>query len=173
MYDILTFGFYFLMQFHAKFQDISWCPNGARSEKTMLHRVMDTNNKIRKKPVFTGFLRTIYAALCGNIRGFSRFTPLEIKLSARARGFESHPLRHAAVSDDLLTAIFNSGAYASLFYLKGVPKGVRQRFCPLGTWGAYAACLALGCGGKSPALGKGRIGAIQRRIWYSKDGLLG
>ena len=79
----------------------------------------------------------------------------------------------AAVSDDLLTAIFNSGAYASLFYLKGVPKGVRQRFCPLGTWGAYAACLALGCGGKSPALGKGRIGAIQRRIWYSKDGLLG
>ena len=42
---------------------------------------MDTNNKIRKKPVFTGFLRTIYAALCGNIRGFSRFTPLEIRCS--------------------------------------------------------------------------------------------
>lgn len=83
MYDILTFGFYFLMQFHAKFQDISWCPNGARSEKTMLHRVMDTNNKIRKKPVFTGFLRTIYAALCGNIRGFSRFTPLEIELTVK------------------------------------------------------------------------------------------
>lgn len=69
------------MQFHAKYQDNSWCPNGARSEKTMLHRVMDTNNKIRKKPVFTGFLRTIYAALCGNIRGFSRFTPLEIELT--------------------------------------------------------------------------------------------
>ena len=66
------------MQFHAKYQDNSWCPNGARSEKTMLHRVMDTNNKIRKMPVFTGFLRTIYAALCGNIRGFSRFTPLEM-----------------------------------------------------------------------------------------------
>ena len=88
------FWFLLLMQFHAKFQDSSWCPNGARSEKTMLHRVMDTNNKIRKKPVFTGFLRIIYAALCGDIRGFSRFTPLEIELSERARGFESHRLRH-------------------------------------------------------------------------------
>ena len=78
------------MQFHAKYQDNSWCPNGARSEKTMLHRVMDTNNKIRKKPVFTGFLRTIYAALCGNIRGFSRFTPLEIVLS-RDRHVGSNP----------------------------------------------------------------------------------
>ena len=54
---------------------------------------MDTNNKIRKKPVFTGFLRTIYAALCGNIRGFSRFTPLEISCTSGYRGFESHRLR--------------------------------------------------------------------------------
>ena len=63
--------------------------------------------RYEKKPVFTGFLRTIYAALCGNIRGFSRFTPLEIELSERARGFESHRLRQRKTRvNQRLTRVF-------------------------------------------------------------------
>ncbi len=103
-------------------------------EKWFCKKLRTQITRYEKSLILQGFELLTYADLRGDIRHFSRTTPLEISLRAIAHGFESHPLRQKPSHIKAfahMTGLFFSLKVTSACMIfgksSGVPAGLLQQ----------------------------------------------